>query len=77
MNDILQKLVPIFKKVFGEHTVITYTTRQEEIPEWDSINHLYMVLELEDAFQLGLLPEEIETLKSVEDVVNAIRKRKN
>lgn len=74
MQNMLEKLSIIFKNVFGKHTEITFETKRDDVPEWDSLNHLSLILELESEFQLGLTPDEIEKIKSVKDILNLIQK---
>jgi acyl carrier protein len=45
------------------------------ILEWDSLNHLNLVVELENSFDLGLSMEEIEGLNSVKGIVELINAR--
>jgi acyl carrier protein len=77
MQNSLEQLSVIFKSVFGKQTEITSNTHQNDIPEWDSLNHLSLILELESKFQLGLTPDEIEKIKSVRDILNLFEKREN
>jgi acyl carrier protein len=46
------------------------------ILEWDSLNHLNLVVELENSFDLGLSMQEIEELHSVKGIVELISSRK-
>jgi acyl carrier protein len=41
------------------------TSSPETIEAWDSIQHLNLVLALEEKFNLQLCPEEIETMRSI------------
>ncbi|MCS6989733.1 MAG: phosphopantetheine-binding protein [Chloroherpetonaceae bacterium] len=75
MQSLLEKLSPIFKSVFGQHTEISLNTKQEDVAEWDSVSHLELILELESEFELNLTPEEIENMKSVEAILRAIQSR--
>lgn len=77
MQSSLEKLSKIFKSVFGQHTEISAHTKREDVPEWDSLSHLSLILELEEEFHLGLTPEEIENMKSVEAILKAIEARSN
>jgi len=40
-------------------------TSQTNCAEWDSLRHLNLVIELEEAFDVQFEPEEIATMKSV------------
>ena len=44
----------------------------ESIETWDSIQHLNLVLALEEKFGLQLSPEEIEQMKSVGEVIKLV-----
>jgi len=44
----------------------------ETIESWDSVQHLNLVLALEEKFHLQLMPEEIEQMKTVGDVVKLV-----
>jgi acyl carrier protein len=41
---------------------------RSEVAEWDSINHLRLVLELEEAFQIALSDDEASELITLRDV---------
>lgn len=75
MQSSLEKLSKIFKTVFGQHTEISAHTNREDVPEWDSLSHLSLILELEEEFHLGLTPEEIENMKSVDEILKVIQIR--
>jgi len=51
-------------------------TEKDMILEWDSLNHLNLVVELENSFDLGLSMQEIEELHSVKGIVELISTRK-
>ena len=81
MNDnstdaILSKVQQLFKSAMGDETEINMDTEKDMVGEWDSINHLNLIVELESAFDLGLSMEEIEKLSSVRQIVNLIKSRK-
>ncbi|HEX6802716.1 MAG TPA: acyl carrier protein [Terriglobales bacterium] len=51
---------------------ITPASTPETIETWDSIQHLNLVLALEEKFGLQLSPEEIEQMKSIGDVIKLV-----
>ena len=51
---------------------ITPTSTPETIETWDSIQHLNLVLALEEKFGVQLSPEEIEQMKSIADIVKLV-----
>jgi acyl carrier protein len=48
---------------------------QQDLEEWDSFNHLRLVAELEDVFQITLSDEEIPELTSLQQVKALLRQR--
>jgi acyl carrier protein len=47
----------------------------DTIENWDSLNHLNLVLGLEGAFGLQFSPEEIAKMQSVEAIVSLVQNR--
>jgi acyl carrier protein len=43
-----------------------------EIPEWDSVNHLRLVLELEETFDISLSDEEVLEMNSLQRLVDIV-----
>ena len=51
---------------------INATSSPENIESWDSVQHLNLVLALEEKFGLQLSPEEIEQMKTIADVAKVV-----
>src|SRR5207247_1516815 len=61
-----KRLLEALSSVFSiDPTAITAATSQENTPGWDSINHLKLIFEIEDAFGVRLSSEEIPRATSV------------
>lgn len=68
------RLRAVFASVFGiDAARLSDDDSYETIPEWDSVNHINLVLSLEAEFGIQLEPGEIAELTSVA----AIRARLN
>jgi acyl carrier protein len=75
-NDtILKEVQQLFRQAMGNDVNVDINTEKDMIAEWDSINHLNLVVELESAFDLGLSMEEIEKLHSVRQIVAVIQSK--
>ena len=48
---------------------------QENLKNWDSIQHLNVVLALEQAFQVRFPPEDFQTMISVKTIVENLQKK--
>ena len=80
MNDntedaILAKVQQLFKSAMGNEVDVNIQTERDMVSEWDSINHLNLIVELESAFDLGLSMEEIEKISSVRQIIDLIKSR--
>jgi acyl carrier protein len=47
-----------------------------ELPGWDSLKHLVLVMEIEGTFGLQFAMDEIADLDSVSKIVNAVERRR-
>ena len=60
----------VIADVFGlPREDVTATTLREDIPEWDSLGHLNLMLALEDAFNVSFTVDEMPDLVSVPAIV--------
>lgn len=51
---------------------ISSTSSPADIKAWDSLQHLNLILAVEQEFQIQLEPEEAERMKSICDVVKQV-----
>jgi len=75
MEITIEQLQDIFRSAFSSQISINKESSKENLPEWDSINHLNLIVELEDSLNIQFTPEEIESMKSVEILLNLIQKK--
>jgi acyl carrier protein len=50
---------------------------QEHLDSWDSLRHLNLIVELEEAFEVSYEPEEIAEMTSIEKIVEFTRLKIN
>ena len=71
------RLQEIFREVFDNQNItITENTSHEEIEDWDSFNHVKLILSLEEAFDIKFDVEEVVELDKVSDIINAVKNKK-
>ena len=72
-DDTLAKLQDICREVFEDPSLrLTVETTAEDVPNWDSFNHLNIVAAVEQRFGVHFRTSEIESLKNVGDFVEMI-----
>lgn len=69
-----EQLLAILKRVFKLES-IDNTISQESCPQWDSMNHLILVVEIEIEFGCTFSPEEIAEMKSFASIVNILKSK--
>jgi acyl carrier protein len=65
-------------KVFEiEVSEITDIASQKDIVKWDSLQHLNLIVEIEDKFDISIDPEDISAMVTVEKIIEVVNKYKN
>ncbi len=78
MSDpkIFHKLVETIRAMLDNYeTPITLETQAAEVPQWDSINHINIVVAVESVFKIKFRTAEIERLRNVGDFVELIEQK--
>ncbi len=71
--EILAALTEILREVFEDPQLNpTPETTADDVPGWDSMNHINIVVEAERRFGVKFRTSEIEELRNVGDFVNLI-----
>ena len=66
----------VIARVFGVSVDrITDQTSNETLPEWDSLGHITLVIELETTYGISLSPEETLTLTSLPAITRFLEER--
>jgi acyl carrier protein len=71
--EILQKLNEIFRDLFDLPDLeLSPEMSAADIDEWDSVNHVMLVVEIERQFKVKFHTAEVEEMKNVGDLMNLI-----
>ena len=72
-EEILLQLNNLFKDVLDNPDVIvTESSTASDIEEWDSLNHIQLVVAIEKHFKLKFTSSEILSWKNVGEMIDAI-----
>ena len=74
-EEIMHKLQEVFDDVFLDPVSITPELSASEVPEWDSMLHISLVLAVESAFGIRFRVGEVEATKNVGEFADLIGKR--
>ncbi len=70
--NLEEKILGIMREVF-DTTDVNEQTSQRNCENWDSLRHLSLASELEEAFDIELEPEEIGQMTDFSRVVETVR----
>lgn len=71
--ELFGKLQEIFRDIFDDQTlVIQESTSSSDIDEWDSLNHINLIVAIEIDLKIKFSFEELATLKNVGAMVDFI-----
>lgn len=74
--DILHDVNEIFKDVLdNDDLVITRETTSADVEDWDSLNHIQLVVAIEKHFKLKFASSEIYSWKDVGEMCDVIAER--
>ena len=74
--EVIAKLQEIFDNLFLEPVTLTPNLSAKDVPEWDSLTHISLLVAVEKAFTVRFRVGEVEGTKNVGEFANLILKRK-
>ena len=75
-NNIKEKLQNVFVDVFDdEDLTISNSTNSDDIEEWDSLNHIALVLSIEKCFNIRFMTGEVLSLKDVGEMIQLLEEK--
>lgn len=76
-SDVLSGLQEICREVFENPSLtLTAETTAQDVPNWDSLNHLNIVVAAEQRFGVRFRTSEIEGLHNVGDFITLVLAKK-
>ena len=71
----MDELNKIFIQIFKDETInISNVNNSSDIPNWDSLNNMHLIVAIEDHYDIRFELEEIQSLKNVGELYNCINK---
>ena len=74
-NEILAKVTAIFHDVFDDESIeISDATTASDIEDWDSLTHITLINEIEDAFSYKFSMKEVLGMQNVGEMLDILVK---
>ena len=75
-EQVYRQLNEVFREVFDDETItLKDQTTADDIEDWDSLEHINLMVEVEYAFGIKFNMGEINNLKNVGELVDIIMKK--
>lgn len=74
--EVIAKLQTIFDTLFLEPVVLTPAISAKDVPEWDSLTQISLMVTVEKAFDVRFRVGEVENTRNVGEFADLILKRK-
>lgn len=75
-TEIFEEVTKIFRDVFDDdELIIKDETNSDDIEDWDSLEHINLVVAMEKRFNLKFNLKEVGTLANVGEMVDLIERK--
>lgn len=75
-DEIVSRLTPIFRDVFNDDAlVISEGMTAADVPTWDSLSNINMIVAVEKAFGLKFSIKDVRSLKNVGELLALIKRK--
>ena len=75
-EEIYAKLNEVFQDVFDDEEItVNDATTADDIEDWDSLEHINLIVAVENAFGVKFSMGEVNGMKNVGEMVDIISKR--
>ena len=75
-DGIFEKLNEVFQDVFDDDSItVEEKTTAADIEDWDSLEHINLIVAIENKFGMKFNMGEVSTMKNVGEMVNIITVR--
>lgn len=72
-EEVFEKLTDIFREYFDDDTIILLQeTTADDIEDWDSLEHINLIVTIESEFGMKFSMGEVTTMKNVGEMVDII-----
>ena len=75
-EKIYEELNEIFRDIFDDDSIeLTPETNSDDIEDWDSLEHINLVVAIEKKFNIKFSMDEVTGMKNVGEMVQIIKDR--
>lgn len=69
---VVEKLDEIFEDIFDEKIEISRNLSAKDVEDWDSLNHINLIMAIEEEFKIKFTLDDLQNQKTVGDTIDFI-----
>ena len=74
--DVRNRMNTVFRRVFDDNNILLLDEMTaRDIKEWDSLNHISLIIEIEEEFGLTFTVDDISDLKNVGEMIALVERK--
>lgn len=75
-NEILERVETVFRDVLeNDDITLNPETTADDVDDWDSLNHIQLVVAVEKEFKIRFSSREIQSWRNVGEMIDCISKK--
>ncbi len=72
-EEVFERLNKVFQEVFDDETIeVNDSTTSEDIDDWDSFEHINLIVAVEEEFSIKIPMGKVVTMKNVGEMADII-----
>ena len=72
-KEVIEKLSPVFRKILNnESLILTNELTANDVDNWDSLSHMLLIDEIENAFSVKFKLRELNKMKNVGALIDIL-----
>ncbi len=75
-DEIINSLNKVFTELFDEEIELSIETTADDVDDWDSLNHMNLILKIEEVFEVKFSNKQVAGLQNIGDLVSLIIEKK-
>lgn len=72
---LMARLQPLFREILDPDLILTEDLDASKVPQWDSLNHISLIVAIEGEMGVELSTDELATLRNVGDMVALLEQK--
>ena len=77
MNDTKERIQEAFRDIFDDNSIVLRDDMTAaDVENWDSLNHIDMIVAIESEFKIKFTTAEVTSLKNVGELIALVDKKR-